>query len=200
MKRSPLAGNALAAFRYLVMAPCRLAVGIAGTMLVAQQPDRSAPRRRRRRRRSSSWSGPKDHGDAGRHEYEKDLRGSSRRRSTLRPTSSGVTTAVYVGEAPRDPAVYADAAGSSSRAAPIATPAKRIRCSRRNRTRRTGPTTRRARLSEDARRPHEGRHGHDGACTTRTGPSTGWPAATISIGPGGLWVSSGSKNPVDQWR
>lgn len=54
-------------------------------------------------------AGPKDHGAPGRHEYEQDLRvlaESLERSSNL----GAVTTEVYVGAAPRDIAVYRDAA------------------------------------------------------------------------------------------
>ena len=54
-------------------------------------------------------AGPKDHGIPGRHEYEKDLRVLA---SALEAASNleGVRTEVYVGKAPTDLSVYADAA------------------------------------------------------------------------------------------
>ena len=54
-------------------------------------------------------AGPKDHGAPGRHEYEKDLRvlAASLENAT---NVTGITTEVFVGPAPRDPAVYRDAA------------------------------------------------------------------------------------------
>jgi type 1 glutamine amidotransferase len=54
-------------------------------------------------------AGPKDHGRPGRHEYEKDLRllAAALEHS---PSVRGVTTRVFVGQAPRDLAEYADAA------------------------------------------------------------------------------------------
>lgn len=60
-------------------------------------------------RRIVFLAGPKDHGFAGRHEYEKDLRvlaQSLEAATNLR----GITTEVHVGPAPRDPAVYRGAA------------------------------------------------------------------------------------------
>ena len=51
-------------------------------------------------------AGPKDHGVAGRHEYEKDLRilaGALGSAANL----TGISTEVHVGKAPRDPAFYA---------------------------------------------------------------------------------------------
>lgn len=54
-------------------------------------------------------AGPKDHGAPGRHEYERDLRilaASLEAATNLGP----ITTVVHVGTAPRDPAVYRDAA------------------------------------------------------------------------------------------
>ncbi|HEX6069397.1 MAG TPA: ThuA domain-containing protein [Longimicrobiaceae bacterium] len=54
-------------------------------------------------------AGPKDHGAPGRHEYEKDLRVLAASLESS-PNLRGVTTEVYVGAAPRDLAIYRDAA------------------------------------------------------------------------------------------
>jgi type 1 glutamine amidotransferase len=54
-------------------------------------------------------AGPKDHGQPGRHEYEKDLRILAAALESS-PNLKGVKTEFYVGKAPTDPAVYADAA------------------------------------------------------------------------------------------
>jgi type 1 glutamine amidotransferase len=54
-------------------------------------------------------SGPKDHGIAGRHEYEKDLRTLAKCLEES-PNLKGVTTKVFVGRAPRDLNEYKDAA------------------------------------------------------------------------------------------
>ncbi len=53
-------------------------------------------------------AGPKDHGVEGRHEYEKDLRilaGALDSAANLK----GISSEIHVGQAPRDPAVYANA-------------------------------------------------------------------------------------------
>jgi type 1 glutamine amidotransferase len=54
-------------------------------------------------------AGPKDHGIAGRHEYEKDLRTLAQALETS-PNLTGVATKVVVGRAPRDLAAYKDVA------------------------------------------------------------------------------------------
>jgi type 1 glutamine amidotransferase len=53
-------------------------------------------------------AGPKDHGFAGRHEYEKDLRVLAEALENA-PNLQGIQTRVYVGEAPRDLSEIADA-------------------------------------------------------------------------------------------
>jgi hypothetical protein len=54
-------------------------------------------------------AGPKDHGQPGRHEYEKDLRVLAASLEAS-PNLDGITTEVHVGAAPRDLDVYRDAA------------------------------------------------------------------------------------------
>jgi hypothetical protein len=54
-------------------------------------------------------AGPKDHGIAGRHEYEKDLRTLAQCLESS-PNLKGVATKVVVGRAPRDLAEYQDVA------------------------------------------------------------------------------------------
>src|SRR5690349_11047058 len=54
-------------------------------------------------------AGPKDHGVPGRHEHEKDLRMLAAALESS-PNLKGVKTEIYVGKAPTDLAVYADAA------------------------------------------------------------------------------------------
>ena len=54
-------------------------------------------------------AGPKDHGIPGRHEHEKDLRMLAAALESS-PNLKGVKTEIYVGKAPTDLSVYADAA------------------------------------------------------------------------------------------
>jgi hypothetical protein len=144
-------------------------------------------------------AGPRDHGAPGRHEYERDLRTLAQ---SLENSSNleGVTTQVIVGRAPRDLALFADVAAiviesSSDRAAtethPLFPP-----------------------------NPSTNYRGYD-AETLAWLQSLDELIAAKKIGvvllhyatwaennrardyhlkwTGGLWVQSGSKNPVDEW-
>lgn len=141
-------------------------------------------------------AGPKDHGVEGRHEYEKDLRllaGVLGAAANLK----GITTEVYVGKAPRDPAVYADAAAiviesSSDRDArdPLFPPEQQT-------TNRTYDQDTLAFLKMlDGRM----RSGMGIAVLHYANWVEHWVARRSYLDwTGGLWVQGGSRNPVDQW-
>ena len=135
------------------------------------------------RRRSSSSPGPRTTGVPGRHEHEKDLRILAAALEAA-PNLKGVKTEVYVGKAPTDLAGLRRRRGHRHR---------EQLGSRRARDASAVP----ARAGDDAPhlRPGDARlpEGHRRAAprpawaswcfTMRTGSSTGWPAATTSIGP-----------------
>jgi type 1 glutamine amidotransferase len=143
-------------------------------------------------------SGPKDHGMPGRHEYEKDLRALAAA-LTSSPNLKGVTTEVYVGKAPTDLAVYADAAAiviesSSDRDAreihPLFPPE---------------PETTRHTYDQPTL---DFLKGLDGLAKKGMGVAVlhyanwveHWVARRYYLDwTGGLWVQGGSRNPVDQW-
>ena len=143
-------------------------------------------------------AGPKDHGMPGRHEYEKDLRALATA-LTSAPNLKGVSTEVYVGKAPTDPAVYADAAAiviesSSDRDAremhPLFPPEPQT-------TQRTYDEPTLAFLKTlDAR----ARSGMGVAIFHYANWAEHWVARRYYLDwTGGLWVQGGSRNPVDQW-
>jgi type 1 glutamine amidotransferase len=144
-------------------------------------------------------AGPRDHGAPGRHEYERDLRTLAE--SFDRATNlSGVTTKVIVGKLPRDLSVLDGVAAiviesSSDRAE--------------NETHPLFPQN-----------PATNGHSYDAETTTflkaledRVGQdkigivllhyatwAENWRARQIYLAwTGGLWVQTGSKNPVDEW-
>jgi len=144
-------------------------------------------------------AGPKDHGVPGRHEHEKDLRILAHCLETA-TNLSGVVTKMFVGQAPRDLAVYANAAvivieSSSDRSAkethPLFPP-----------------------------EPNYPNHAYDPETTAflkdldallkknRTGVVVfhyanwveHWTARGYYLNwLGGLWVQMASRNPVDDW-
>jgi hypothetical protein len=144
-------------------------------------------------------AGPRDHGAPGRHEYERDLRTLAQSLENS-PSLKGVTTQVIVGKAPRELALFEDVDAividsSSDRAA--------------NETHPLFPQN-----------PSTNYRGYD-AETRAWLESLDGLIATKKIGvvllhyatwaennrardyhlkwTGGLWVQSGSKNPVDDW-
>ena len=173
-----------------------LVCGIAGTGVIAgQRPDAVKPAGKK----IVFLAGPKDHGVDGRHEYEKDLRGLARA-LTSAPNLRGVTTDIYVGKAPRDPAVYADAAAiviesSSDRDAreihPLFPPEQETK----NRT--YDAETLEFLKMIDGRM----RSGMGVAILHYANWVEHWVARRYYLDwTGGLWVQGGSRNPVDQWR
>jgi len=143
-------------------------------------------------------AGPKDHGMAGRHEYEKDLRALAAALISS-PNLKGVTAEVYVGKAPTDLAVYADAAAiviesSSDRDAremhPLFPPEPET-------TRRTyDPATLDFLKGLDAR----AKKGMGIVVLHYANWVEHWVARRYYLDwTGGLWVQGGSRNPVDQW-
>ena len=143
-------------------------------------------------------SGPKDHGMPGRHEYEKDLRVLAGALESS-PNLKGVKTEVYVGKAPTDLAVYADAAAIV------------IESSSDRDARETHPLF--------PPEPETTRHTYDQATLdflkgvdARAKAGMGvvvlhyanwaehWVARRYYLDwTGGLWVQGVSRNPVDQW-
>jgi hypothetical protein len=143
-------------------------------------------------------SGPKDHGMPGRHEYEKDLRVLAAALESS-PNLKGVKTEVYVGKAPTDLAVYADAAAIV------------IESSSDRDARETHPLF--------PPEPETTRHTYDQATLdflkgldARAKAGMGvvvlhyanwaehWVARRYYLDwTGGLWVQGVSRNPVDQW-
>ena len=143
-------------------------------------------------------SGPKDHGAPGRHEYEKDLRILATALDGA-PNLKGVKTEVYVGRAPTDLAVYADAAAIV------------IESSSDRDARETHPLF--------PPEPETTKHTYDQATLdflkgidARAKAGMGvvvlhyanwvehWVARRYFLDwTGGLWVQGLSRNPVDQW-
>jgi type 1 glutamine amidotransferase len=186
-------------WRRFAMLLVGVALGIAATVLVAQQPDRARPAEQKAIKKILFLSGPKDHGDPGRHEYEKDLRGLAAALSSA-PNLHGVKAEVYVGTAPRDPAVYADAAAiviesSSDRdereTHPLFPPEQRT-------TNRTYDQPQLDFLKMlDARM----KAGMGIALLHYANWAEHWVARRYYLDwTGGLWIQGGSRNPVDQWR
>jgi type 1 glutamine amidotransferase len=144
-------------------------------------------------------AGPKDHGAPGRHEYEKDLRALAAA-LTSSPNLKGITAEVYVGKAPTDLAVYADAAAiviesSSDRDArethPLFPPEPET-------TRHTyDQPTLDFLKGLDARV----KKGMGVAIFHYANWAEHWVARRYYLDwTAGLWVQGGSRNPVDQWR
>jgi type 1 glutamine amidotransferase len=176
----------------LIAGACAIACGVVAG---AQKPD--APKAPGKK--IVFLSGPKDHGDAGRHEYEKDLRGLASA-LTAAPNLEGATTEIYVGKAPRDPAIYADAAAiviesSSDRDVreihPLFPPEEETK----NRTY--------DRATLDFLKMLDGR-ARNGMGIVLLHYATWvehWVARRYYLDwTGGLWLQGGSRNPVDQWR
>jgi type 1 glutamine amidotransferase len=144
-------------------------------------------------------AGPKDHGVEGRHEYEKDLRALASA-LTSAPNLEGVTTEIHVGKAPRDPAVYADAAAiviesSSDRDARETHPLFPPEQETKNRT--YDQATLEFLKMIDGR----ARAGMGIAILHYANWVEHWVARRYYLDwTGGLWVQGGSRNPVDQWR
>jgi type 1 glutamine amidotransferase len=143
-------------------------------------------------------AGPKDHGAEGRHEYEKDLRllaGALGSASNLK----GISTDFYVGKAPRDPAVYANAAAiviesSSDRDAreihPLFPPEQQT--TNRNYDQET--------LAFLKMLDGRMRSGMGIVVLHYANWVEHWVARRYYLDwTGGLWVQGGSRNPVDQW-
>jgi type 1 glutamine amidotransferase len=144
-------------------------------------------------------AGPKDHGIEGRHEYEKDLRALASA-LTSAPNLKGMTTEIHVGKAPRDPAVYADAAAiviesSSDRDArethPLFPPEQQT----------TNRTYDQATLEFLKMLDGRARAGMGIVILHYANWVEHWVARRYYLDwTGGLWVQGGSRNPVDQWR
>jgi type 1 glutamine amidotransferase len=143
-------------------------------------------------------AGPKDHGAEGRHEYEKDLRilaGALGAASNLK----GISTEIFVGKAPRDPAVYANAAAvviesSSDRDAreihPLFPPEQQT--TNRNYDQET--------LAFLKMLDGRMRAGMGIVVLHYANWVEHWVARRYYLDwTGGLWVQGGSRNPVDQW-
>jgi type 1 glutamine amidotransferase len=174
-----------------------LACGIAGSVVVAsQQPEAPRPALKK----IVFLAGPKDHGVEGRHEYEKDLRILAAALTAAPNLEGAVTTEIYVGKAPRDPAIYANAAAiviesSSDRDArelhPLFPPEQETT----NRT--YDPATLEFLKMLDGR----ARNGMGIAILHYANWAEHWVARRYYLDwTGGLWVQGGSRNPVDQWR
>jgi type 1 glutamine amidotransferase len=176
----------------VIAVACVIACGVAAA---AQRPDT----RPAAGKKIVFLAGPKDHGAEGRHEYEKDLRALASA-LTSAPNLKGVTTEFYVGKAPRDPAVYADAAAiviesSSDRdereTHPLFPPEQQTT----NRT--YDPATLEFLKMLDGRM----RSGMGIAILHYAKWVEHWVARRYYLDwTGGLWVQGGSRNPVDQWR
>jgi type 1 glutamine amidotransferase len=177
-----------------------LACGIAGAAVIAS-PQSGAPVARpgTAGKKIIFLAGPKDHGVDGRHEYEKDLRGLATA-LTSAPNLAGVRTDIYVGRAPRDAAVYADAAAiviesSSDRDAreihPLFPPE---------------PETRDHAYDQETLAflkmlDGRARQGMGVVLLHYANWAEHWIARRYYLDwTGGLWVQGGSRNPVDQWR
>jgi len=143
-------------------------------------------------------AGPKDHGIPGRHEYEKDLRVLA---SALEAASNleGVRTEVYVGKAPTDLSVYADAAAivvesSSDREArethPLFPPEPET----------TKHTYDQATLDFLKGIDARAKAGMGIVILHYANWAEHWVARRYVLDwTGGLWVQGVSRNPVDQW-
>jgi len=143
-------------------------------------------------------SGPKDHGIAGRHEYEKDLRTLAQCLESS-PNLKGVTTKVVVGRAPRDLAEYKDVAAIV------------IESSSDRDERETHPlfppeptTTKHTYDAETLQylKDLDGlvKKGMGVAIIHYASWVEHWVARRYYLDwTGGLWVQGGSRNPVDQW-
>ena len=172
-----------------------LACAVAGLAAGASQPGAGA---RPVGKKIVFLAGPKDHGAEGRHEYEKDLRILATALGSA-TNLKGITTEVHVGKAPRDPAVYADAAAiviesSSDRDAreihPLFPPEQQT-------TNRTYDQDTLAFLKMlDGRM----RSGMGIAVLHYANWVEHWVARRYYLDwTGGLWIQGGSRNPVDQW-
>jgi hypothetical protein len=143
-------------------------------------------------------SGPKDHGAPGRHEYEKDLRALATALDGS-PNLKGVKTEVYVGKAPTDLAVYADAAAiviesSSDRDARETHPLFPPEPETTNHA--YDPATLEFLKGIDAR----AKAGMGVVVLHYANWVEHWVARRYYLDwTGGLWVQGGSRNPVDQW-
>lgn len=144
-------------------------------------------------------AGPKDHGAPGRHEHEKDLRMLAAALESSPNLKGRVKTEVYVGKAPTDLSVYADAAAIV------------IESSSDRDARETHPLF--------PPEPETTRHTYDAATLeflkgidARAKAGMGvvvfhyanwaehWVARRHYLDwTGGLWVQGVSRNPVDQW-
>ena len=172
-----------------------LVCAVAGAAAAASQRPAAAPAAGRK---IVFLSGPKDHGAEGRHEYEKDLRilaGALGSASNLK----GISTDFYVGKAPRDPAVYANAAAiviesSSDRDAreihPLFPPEQQT--TNRNYDQET--------LAFLKMLDGRMRSGMGIVVLHYANWVEHWVARRYYLDwTGGLWVQGGSRNPVDQW-
>ena len=144
-------------------------------------------------------SGPKDHGMAGRHEYEKDLRTLAKCLEES-PNLKNITTKVFVGRAPRDLSEYQDAAAiviesSSDRdereTHPLFPPEPTT-------TRHTYDPETLAFLKELDGLIKKNKIGV--AVFHYANWAEHWVARRYYLDwTGGLWVQGGSRNPVDEW-
>jgi type 1 glutamine amidotransferase len=143
-------------------------------------------------------AGPKDHGAPGRHEHEKDLRMLATALESS-PNLKGVKIEVYVGKAPTDPAVYADAAAiviesSSDRDArethPLFPPEPET----------TKHTYDQATLDFLKAIDARAKAGMGIVVFHYANWAEHWVARRYYLDwTGGLWVQGVSRNPVDQW-
>ena len=143
--------------------------------------------------------GPKDHGFAGRHEYEKDLRVLANALERA-PNLRNIRTSVFVGKAPRDLSLIADAdvfviESSSDRAAnethPLFPP---------------DPETDHRNYDAETQAYLDAfdalvKAGAGVVLLHYTTWAEHWDARDYYLKwTGGLWVQIGSKNPVDEWQ
>jgi type 1 glutamine amidotransferase len=143
-------------------------------------------------------AGPKDHGAPGRHEHEKDLRMLATALESS-PNLKGVKVEVYVGKAPTDLAVYADAAAiviesSSDRDArethPLFPPEPET----------TKHTYDQATLDFLKAIDARAKAGMGIVVFHYANWAEHWVARRYYLDwTGGLWVAGVSRNPVDQW-
>jgi type 1 glutamine amidotransferase len=143
-------------------------------------------------------AGPKDHGIPGRHEHEKDLRILASALEAA-PNLKGVRTEVYVGKAPTDLSVYADAAAiviesSSDRDArethPLFPPEPET----------TKHTYDQATLDFLKGIDARAKAGMGVVILHYANWAEHWVARRYYLDwTGGLWVQGVSRNPVDQW-
>src|SRR5262245_6296795 len=168
-----------------------IAAGISGRT-AAQEPAKAAGKK------IIFLAGPKDHGAPGRHEYEKDLRVLAAALEGS-PNLKGVKTEVYVGKAPTDLAVYADAAAiviesSSDRDArethPLFPPEPET----------TKHTYDQATLDFLKGLDARAKAGMGVVVLHYANWAEHWVARRYFLDwTGGLWVQGVSRNPVDQW-